>query len=327
VKAPDSILYLSQADVAAVRLGMAEIIDIVERVFMEKGRGGVEMPPKPGIHPAPDSFIHAMPAFVPALDAAAIKWVAGYPRNPSRGLPYITGLLILNDPATGIPLAIMDATWITAMRTAAASAVAAKHLANPDPKTLAIIGCGVQGRSHVEAMAAAFPSLGAVKAYDISVENMERYLEEMSGCFRDINFERCGSPRETLSGADIVVTAGPIKKIPEPGIEPGWVKPGAFASPVDFDTYWHRDALNEFDKVLTDDIPQFRYYRQEGYFGVFPEPCADLSDVVSGTKPGRESPDERIMSMHLGLAIEDAAVARRLFEIAVEANIGQWLKL
>ena len=73
MKAPDSILYLSQADVAAAGLGMAEIIDIVERVFMEKGRGGVEMPPKPGIHPAPDSFIHAMPAFVPALDAAAIK--------------------------------------------------------------------------------------------------------------------------------------------------------------------------------------------------------------------------------------------------------------
>ncbi|MCP5117625.1 MAG: hypothetical protein GY953_42925, partial [bacterium] len=124
------ILYLSRGDVEAVGLPMTEIIEALETMFREKGEGRVEMPPKPGIHPREDAFIHAMPAYIPALESAGIKWVSGYPRNPEQGLPYITGLLILNDPATGIPLAVMDATWITAKRTGAATAVAAKHLAH-----------------------------------------------------------------------------------------------------------------------------------------------------------------------------------------------------
>jgi len=326
MKAIEKILYLSQSDIAGIGLGMAEIIDIVERVFQEKAKGNVEMPPKPGIHPAPDAFIHAMPAYVPALSAAAVKWVSGYPQNLKKGLPYITGLLILNDPETGIPLSVMDAVWITAMRTAAASAVAAKYLANPNPKTLAIIGCGVQGRSHTDAMSVAFPSIDTVNAYDISLENLDRYSREMSERFSHLTFGRCDTPREAVADADIIVTAGPIKKKPEPGIEAGWVRPGAFASPVDFDTYWSRDALREFGKIVTDDVPQFHYYRQNGYFGVFPEIYADLADIVSSAKPARQSADERIMSMHLGLAIEDAAVARRLYDMAFESAIGQWLE-
>lgn len=321
------LLYLSQADVVRTELGMGEIIKIVERVFLEKTEGKVEMPPKPGIHPVQDAFIHAMPAYVPALDAAAVKWVSGYPKNQEMGLPYITGLLILNDPDTGIPLAVMDAVWITAMRTAAASAVAAQRLASPDPKTLAIIGCGVQGRTHTEAMSVAFKSIETVKAYDISSENLSRYIMEMSKRFPQLTFESCGSPREAVDDTDIIVTAGPIKKTPEPGIESGWVKPGAFASPVDFDTYWSREALDEFGKIITDDVPQFRYYREQGYFGVFPEIYADLSEIVSSSRPGRESPEERVMSMHLGLAIEDAAVARRLYDMAADMGIGQWLEM
>ena len=326
MRSSENIMYLSHADVAQAGLGMSEVIDIVERVFQEKAKGNVEMPPKPGIHPLPDSFIHAMPAYVPALGAAAMKWVGGYPQNPVRGLPYITGLVILNDPETGIPLAVMDASWITAMRTAAASAVAAKHLAGPNPRVLAVIGCGVQGRSHVEAMRAAFPSIACVKAYDVAADNLSAYMSDMSERYPHVNFEERNSPCEAVKNADLVVTAGPIKKTPEPGIEEDWIKPGAFACPVDFDTYWHRDALRQFDKILTDDVAQFRYYQQNGYFSDFPELYGDVSDVIVSARPGRTSPDERIMAMHLGLAIEDAAVARRLYEKAVESKIGQWLE-
>jgi ornithine cyclodeaminase/alanine dehydrogenase len=320
------ILYLSHSDVVGVNLEMREIIDIVERVFREKAKGTVEMPPKPGIHPMADAFIHAMPAYVPALAGAAVKWVSGYPQNPEKGLPYITGLLILNAPETGIPLAVMDAVWITAVRTAAASAVAARYLALPSPETLAIIGCGVQGRSHTEAMSVEFPSISVVNAYDISLDNLDKYREEMTGIFPALDVRKCCSAREAVTDADIIVTAGPIKKTPEPGIEAGWVKPGAFASPVDFDTYWHRDALGEFAKIVTDDVPQFHYYRENGYFGSFPDIYADLAEIVSYAKPARETSQERIMSMHLGLAIEDAAVARRLYDAAVESGIGQWLE-
>ena len=101
---------------------MPDVIAALEAMFREKGAGRVEMPPKPGIHPRADAFIHAMPAYIPALGAAGIKWVSGYPDNQANGLPYIAGLLILNDPETGVPLAVMDAPWITAQRTGAATA-------------------------------------------------------------------------------------------------------------------------------------------------------------------------------------------------------------
>ncbi len=135
------ILYLSQTDVAAVGLTMAEIIDALEAAFREKGEGRVEMPPKPGIHPGEgDNFIHAMPAYIPAMKSAGVKWVSGFPENASRGLPYITGLLILNDVETGLPLAVMDCVWITAMRTGAATAVAARYLARPESSVVGILG-------------------------------------------------------------------------------------------------------------------------------------------------------------------------------------------
>jgi ornithine cyclodeaminase/alanine dehydrogenase len=117
------VLYLSRADVETVNLSMKEIIDLLEKAFLEKGNSRVEMPPKPGVHTMPDAFIHAMPAYIPSMRSAGIKWVSGYPENFKRGLPYITGLMILNDVDTGIPYAIMDCAWITAMRTGAASAL------------------------------------------------------------------------------------------------------------------------------------------------------------------------------------------------------------
>jgi ornithine cyclodeaminase/alanine dehydrogenase len=148
---PSQLLYLSQDEVTAVGLTMIEIIEALEVAFREKGKGRTEMPPKPGIHPGGgDNFIHAMPAYIPALKAAGVKWVSGFPENYKRGLPYITGLLILNDPETGLPISVMDCVWITAMRTGAASAVSAKYLARPESSVIGILGCGVQGRTHVE---------------------------------------------------------------------------------------------------------------------------------------------------------------------------------
>ena len=104
----EHLLYLSQADVVSVGLTMAESIELVETAFREKGNNRVEMPPKPGIHPGGgDNFIHAMPAYIAAMNSAGMKWVSGFPDNHKRGLPYITGLLILNDPETGLPISVM----------------------------------------------------------------------------------------------------------------------------------------------------------------------------------------------------------------------------
>jgi ornithine cyclodeaminase/alanine dehydrogenase len=320
------ILYLTQKDVVSAGLSMAEIIQLLETAFIEKGNGQVEMPPKPGIHPGEgDNFIHAMPAYIPALNSAGIKWVSGYPGNAAKGLPYITGLLILNDPETGIPLAVMDCEWITAMRTAAASAVAARRLARPDSKRLGILGCGVQGLTNTEALNVLFP-VEEVMAYDIlpeAIDNFSRKVSEELG----LKVTPVSSPREAVAGCDLVVTAGPILKHPHKTIRPGWFEAGAFASLVDFDSYWDPAAMKEADKFCTDDLRQFEYYRSSGYFQDVPPLHADLGELVTGKKPGRESPQERTIACNLGLAMDDMAVAPTIYQRAVKKEIGTWLPL
>ncbi|MBT5960515.1 MAG: ornithine cyclodeaminase family protein [Gemmatimonadetes bacterium] len=322
---PDSVLYLSRENVANLGLSMPTIIDAVENMFREKGEGRVEMPPKPGIHTQPDAFIHAMPAYIPSLGAAGVKWISGYPGNQAKGLPYITGLLILNDPETGVPTAIMDATWLTAQRTGAATAVAARHLARPNSSTAGIIACGVQGRSNLEALACVF-SLEKVWAYDRNREVAETFATDMSAAL-DVQVEVVTEPRAAVVDADLVVTSGPILKAPTPVIDTDWLAPGAFASPVDFDSYWTGGALRQADKLATDDIAQFEHYREAGYFSDTPAPYADLGQIVAGHQRGREREDERTIAINLGLALEDMATAMPIYERAIELGVGTRLPL
>ena len=320
-----TILYLSQKDVAQIDLPMSRIVDALEAMFVEKGEGRVEMPPKPGIHTRPDAFIHAMPAYIPSQEAAGMKWISGYPANQAKGLPYITGLMILNDPETGIPTAVMDAAWITAKRTGAASAVAAKYLARTDSSTLGVLACGVQGRSNLEAMACVF-DLTQVKAYDLYPEVAQRFAADM-GPKLNMDIEVVASPRDAVCGLDLVVTSGPIVKKPTPVIEAGWLSEGTFASPVDFDCYWTKESLHEVDKLATDDFAQMDYYRKAGYFPSTPQPYADLGEIVCGKKPGRESDSERTVAINLGLALDDMATGVLVLAEARRKGLGLELPL
>jgi ornithine cyclodeaminase/alanine dehydrogenase-like protein (mu-crystallin family) len=317
---PRFFRYLSRKDVEAVGVPMDRIIAAVEEMFREKGEGRTEMPPKPGIHPRPDSFIHAMPAFIPGLKSAGIKWVSGYPENVGKGLPYISGLIILNDPETGMPIALMDCTWITAKRTGAVTAVAAKYLARPNSKIVGILGCGVQGRSNLEALRVLFP-IERVMAYDTRPEAGEVYAKEMS-LKLGVDVRSVKSPREAVSGCDIVVTAGPILKIPHATIQPGWLEEGAFASLVDYDSYWDRAALRQADKFCTDDVAQLEYTKTTGYFQDIPPIYAELGDLVTGRRPGRETARERTIACNLGLALDDMATAPLVLKLAVEKGLG-----
>jgi ornithine cyclodeaminase/alanine dehydrogenase len=319
------VLYLSRRDVEGLALPMASVIEALEEMFREKGEGRVEMPPKPGVHPRPDAFIHAMPAYIPSLEAVGVKWISGYPENVDKGLPYIHGLLVLNDPETGVPLAVMDATWITAVRTGAATAVAARRLARKDSATVGIVACGVQGRSNLEALACVF-RLVHVRAYDIRPDAARLFAREMSERL-DLDIEPVAALPDAVKNLDIVVTSGPILKKPRPAIEAGWLAEGGFASLVDFDSSWQGAALSEADRIATDDLAQFRYYRQEGYFADTPEPYADLGEIATGRKPGRESPRERTLAINLGLAVEDMATAIRVYRLAREQRVGLELPL
>jgi ornithine cyclodeaminase/alanine dehydrogenase-like protein (mu-crystallin family) len=321
----NQFLYLSHADVSKVNLDMATVINLLEIAFGEKGHGKVEMPPKPGIHTMPDAFIHAMPAFIPAMQSAGIKWVSGYPANQQRRLPYISGLLILNDIDTGIPYAVMDCTWITAYRTGAATALAARYLARPESSTVGILACGVQGRTNLEALKVLFP-IELAYAYDINPQAQRRYVDEMSARLK-IEIIGVTNPYQAVFESDLVVTSGPILKHPNPPIQKDWLQPGAFGSAVDFDSYWSPAALSQVDRVATDDHDQFHYYKSIGYFQSTPDPYADLGEIITGKKPGRESPYERTLAINLGLAMDDMAVAPEIYKRARIMGIGTWLDL
>jgi len=320
-----TLLYLSRADVERVALDIPTIIALLETAFREKGEGRVEMPPKLGIHLPGDAFLHAMPAFIGALGAAGIKWVGGTPENQGRGLPYISGLVVLNDPVTMLPRAVMDCSWITAHRTAAASALAAKYLARPDSAILGVLGCGLQGRTHVQAFAAVFP-LKRILAFDVVPAVRDRFAVDMAAKI-GLDVAAVSDARRAVTGCDLVVTAGPLLKVPRPTADKGWLRPGAFAAAVDYDSYWTPGALAEMDKLATDDLAQWRAVKGAGSFQGMAEPYADLGEIVTGRKPGRERLDERTMAMNLGVALDDIVVAAEIYRRATALGIGLELPL
>ncbi len=319
------ILYLSRQDVESLGLSIPEIITRLEMVFQEKGHGRVEMPPKPAIHTHGDAFLHAMPAFIPRIDSAGMKWVGGYPENYKEGLPYITGLLILNDTQTGVPYTVMDCTWITAMRTAAATALTARYLARPDSSELAILGCGVQGRYNLETLNTLFP-VSRVRIYDISRETAHRYAREM-GERLQIDVEVCETPRDAVQPADIVVTAGPFLRSPRPVVEFGWIKSGAFLCPLDLDSYLKPEVFINSDFLCTDDLAQFNQFRKSGLFKNCPSDIVDFGEVVIGRVKGRKRSGDIITAVNIGLALEDMGVAPIVYERARQKNRGLWLDL
>jgi ornithine cyclodeaminase/alanine dehydrogenase-like protein (mu-crystallin family) len=132
---------------------------------------------------------------------------------------------------------------------------------------------------------------------------------------------------QSVNQSDVIATAGPILKNPNPVIVKDWLRSGVFACPLDFDSYWKPEAMHSMGKFCTDDTEQLLYYQSVGYFKDIPSVYADLDQIVLGRKPGRESDRENIMSMNLGLAIEDMSVAVRVFERAKKKGIGHWLDI
>jgi ornithine cyclodeaminase/alanine dehydrogenase-like protein (mu-crystallin family) len=320
------LLYLSRADVERVNLPMAEIIVAVELALSEKAQARTHNPPKHWIVTSEQRFFSAMSSAVPTVSAAGCKWQSGSSLNAALGLPYITGQLILNDQETGLPLAIMDSTWLTAQRTAAATAAAARVLAGNDCRTLATLGCGVQGRTNLEALRIVLPQLDTVQAYDIRKEALDRYAAEMKAK-HEVHVIRSSGPRAAIEGADIIVTSGPIEPNARRTIEAGWAKPGALAVTLDYDCYWKPAALHAADAVFTDDITQIEHLRKYGYFLDIPPLIGEIGEVIAGIKPGRRRPNETIVALNLGVSVADITTARRIFEAAKNQGRGAWLPL
>ena len=320
-----TFLYLNQEDILSLNIGFDEILSVTEKALKEHARKAFEMPTKPGIHPLPGAFIHAMPAYLPKLGAAGLKWVSGFPENGKKGLPMIIGLLILNDPETGLPLCMMDATWVTAIRTAAVSAIAAKYLMRTDSRALGIIGAGTQGTYHAEMFKQILPSIQEVFVFDISHGQLERFRSHLQS-INGLTVKIAPSPKAVFEESDMVITA--TGKQDAPLVENFWLKKGGFYIGIESFRYWSEGALLSADKFVTDDWAQTQsFLRNTKHIANPPQLYAELGEIVSGEKSGRETEYEQIVCIFVGMGLVDIAFGHMVFTMAVEKGIGDELTL
>ena len=323
-----SIRFLSKADLDTLGLGMGDVIDILEAAFRAKAAGKVIMPPKIFFHRLGPRFYSSMVSASPDLGYAGCKWQSGDPENPGIGLPYIQGLYILTEDATGQMRAIMDAEWITGQRTAAASGLVIRHLAKDSDRTLGILGCGLQGRKHLEAVHAARPQFDRCVCYDLFPERQDLFITEMTGKFGFDSIVGMTGPEEVARACDVLVTGGPIRNDREPVIRSGWIGAGMLVVTIDYDSYVTDEAIRSMDLVLTDDYGQIEDARRnEGKFPGVTRVDSTVADLVAHGKGARTSDEQRILVFNLGIALEDLATAIEILDRAERADAGTLLPM
>jgi ornithine cyclodeaminase/alanine dehydrogenase-like protein (mu-crystallin family) len=319
--------YLTGADVAAAMPPLPERLALAEQTLRGLA-GGAELPSKIGVHPRPAaSFAHAMPALLPgaaadgSADRLGMKWVSGNPANNVAGLLGIYGLLILNDPVTTAPIAIMDAGPITAERTAATSGVAIRAFA---PRVVAggvpsaaLIGAGVQGRSHVPVLAYVLPGV-ALAVFDRDPAR----AEALAGLARETpgigEVRVAASAREAIAGAGVVVTVASFVAPPERQVMTNdWLAPDALVVPVDYATYCAAEVARHASLFVVDHVAQFLANREIGNFDGYPDPAAMIGDVL-----GRKRPEGRVVTTHLGTGLADVVFGSAILAEAVSRGMG-----
>ncbi len=320
----DEILYLSRTEMDRIGPSLGEIVALLEEVFKLKGQGRTVMPPKHWVERTNDRFFSAMSSYVPDLGFGGCKWQSGDPLNSTRGMPYIQGLYVLTEDTLGIPVAIFDSEWITGRRTAAASALAVKYFAKADAQSLAILGCGLQGRAHLEAILSVAPGIKTVRVFDIRREIADNFARELGSRF-NVAIEAVDSAKTAVSGADVVISGGPILNPPQPVIEPDWLSDGVLGVSIDYDSYWTPAAMKTMDLIVTDDRGQIEHLKEYGLFLGLPRLDAEFADVIVGRLPARRSPQERILCFNLGIAIEDLVTATDIYRRAMAASAGRRL--
>ena len=318
------ILYLSQEDVKKC-ITVRESIDSVEEGMKLCGNGKTIHPPKIYMEIEKyHGFIKPMIAFADEpMNISATKNFSFFPENRKTGLPTVHATIILNNPQNGLPLAIMDGTIITALRTAATTAVAAKYLAKTDSNIIGIFGAGVQGRSHLLCLSELF-DISSVRVGDISKKYRDEFAKEMSKKL-GIEVKAVEGKKDVVRGADIIITCttGNEPLVMKEDVEPGMFigKVGSYQE-IDFGVIDVVDKyVIDFWEYVSHRVPEIRDAKVE-----HEDIYAEIAEIVAGRKKGRINSYEKILFVSIGMGIEDAAVGLKVYENAKTLNIGKWLE-
>ncbi len=321
--------YLTAGDVTAAMPPLHERLALAE-VTLRGLAGDAELPAKIGLHPAPPaSFAHAMPARLPGSEAdgsgdrIGMKWVSGNPANNAAGLAGIHAVLLLNDPITTVPIAILDAGPITAHRTAAISGVAirawAPAAAAGRPLRAALIGAGVQGRSHVPVLGHVLPGV-SLAVYDRDPSRAASLAELAASTPGVGSVEVAASAREAVREADVVITVASFVAPPERQVMTrDWLAPGALVVPVDYATHCSAEVARDAGLFLVDHRAQFLANRDAGNFDGYPDPAMTFGEALLAGTP---RPAGRVVATHLGTGLADVVFGAAILEAAIERGLG-----
>ena len=321
-----SLRYLSAAEVASCLPSIDEQIDLAARALLALHQGRAEMPSKIGIHPRSGALIHAMPAWLRDQDLAGIKWIGAYPENRGLGIPAIHGLVVLNDAATGVPTTIMEAARLTAARTAAVSGVAIRLLAGAAVRRAAVLGAGVEARSHLPVLAELRPGV-EVAIYDRHAERAQELAGSAAGMNGISRAQAAPSAEAAVEGADLVVTVATLTR--DQALAHEWLSPGALIVAVDFATYASAQTAQAAAIFAVDDRTQFLAYRESGYFAGYPEPTSTLGELVQTTEAGDplvlDAAGPPALVTHLGVGSADVLFADAVRRRAEDRGVGTML--
>lgn len=312
-----TILCLAESDLEQLDITPEEAVWSIEMLIHGVARSKAWSAPKAVIQPPDGRYMMAALAAADDPPYLAVKTVILNPRNSDIGLPQINGLVTMLDSDTGLPLAVVDGNWITAVRTAGLSAVAARRMANPDATTAAFVGCGVQARSHLKAFAAMFP-LREVKVFGRGRPNIEALCSLATSL--GLNPTVAASGQEAIVAADLVISSVTYTVDLEPFLDARGLAPGAFAAITDLGAPWIKEGLRVFDRVAIDDLEQeaamsSKLIQAELVTG-------DLSGLVLGKFAGRANADERTAFIFRAHALGDLALASLAYRKARELALG-----
>ncbi|MFB9978134.1 ornithine cyclodeaminase family protein [Mesorhizobium kowhaii] len=304
----ESLPYLSAEFLDSLTISTSDVVDEIERQIIGLRRGEVWCAPKAVVLPGDDRYIMATLGVATEPPVLATKSLVVNPRNPERGLATLNSLVTLLDGETGLPLAVIDGNWVTSKRTAGLSAVAAKRLARAGSACVAFIGCGVQARGHLEVLADLFP-LQEIRAFGRgkgSRDALCRIAER-----RGLIAVPSDTAKAAVESADIVVTTVTLVPEPVPFLDARWLKTGAFATMTDLALPWLPETMAVFDRIVIDDLAQEAHMSKPM---VRPElVVGDLTGLVAGDVPGRQSANERTAFAFRGMAVGDLAIAGLAF--------------